>query len=246
MVRTVLVVMAMDVEAAPVRAALDARPLARPDWVGPMPFSWWEAERAGSRVVLSVNGRDPRHGVDAIGTEAAALATFAAARAVAPDLVVSAGTAGGWQRHGATVGDVYLSGDRFVYHDRRIDLPGFDAYGVGSWPGVDTSGLAARLGLRRGIVTSGDSLDESAEDAARILASGAEVKEMEAAAVAWVADLLAIPVLAVKAVTDLVDHPAPTAEQFIANLAVATERLRDAVVAVLDEVAGRPLGSPPA
>jgi 5'-methylthioadenosine nucleosidase len=246
MVRTVLVVMAMDVEAAPVRAALGTRPLARPDWVGPMPFSWWEAERSGGRVVLSVNGRDPRHGVDAIGTEAAALATFAAARAVAPDLVVSAGTAGGWQRHGAAVGDVYLSGDRFVYHDRRIDLPGFDAYGVGSWPGVDTSGLAAQLGLRRGIVTSGDSLDESAEDAVRIRASGAEVKEMEAAAVAWVADLLRIPVLAVKAVTDLVDHPAPTAEQFTANLAVATERLRDAVVAVLDEVVGRPLGSPPA
>jgi 5'-methylthioadenosine nucleosidase len=241
MVRTALVVMAMDAEAAPLRRALGAVPLAPPDWVGPMPFRWWEAERSGGRVVITVNGVDPRHGVDAIGTQAAALATYAAARAVEPDLVLTAGTAGGWRRHGAAIGDVYLSGDRFVFHDRRIDLPGFDAYGVGSWPGVDTSGLAARLGLKRGVVTTSDSLDESPEDASRIVASGAEVKEMEAAAVAWVADLLGVPVLAVKAVTDHVDHHAPTAEQFVANLRLATERLRDAVVAVLDEVLGRPL-----
>jgi 5'-methylthioadenosine nucleosidase len=241
MIRSVLVVMAMDAEAAPLRHALGAAPLTPPDWVGPVPFRWWEAERAGGRVVVTVNGVDPRHGVDAIGTQAAAVATYAAARAVAPDLVITAGTAGGWQRHGAEIGDVYLSGDRFVFHDRRIDLPGFDAYGVGSWPGVDTSDLAARLGLKRGVVTTSDSLDESPEDAARIVASGAQVKEMEAAAVAWVADLLGLPVLAVKAVTDHVDHHAPTAEQFTANLRLATERLRDAVVAVLDDVIGSPL-----
>lgn len=241
MIRSVLVVMAMDAEAAPLRHALGAAPLAPPDWVGPVPFRWWEAERAGGRVVVTVNGVDPRHGVDAIGTQAAAVATYAAARAVVPDLVITAGTAGGWQRHGAEIGDVYLSADRFVFHDRRIDLPGFDAYGVGSWPGVDTSDLAARLGLKRGVVTTSDSLDESPEDAARIVASGAEVKEMEAAAVAWVADLLGLPVLAVKAVTDHVDHHAPTAEQFTANLRIATERLRDAVLAVLDDVIGSPL-----
>ena len=50
------------------------------------------------------------------------------------------------------------------------------------------------LGCRVGVVTTGDSLDESPEDAARILASGAEVKEMEAAAVAWVAHLHGVAV----------------------------------------------------
>ena len=54
---------------------------------------------------------------------------------------------------------------------------------------------------------------------------GASVKEMEAAAVAWVCWLTGTPVFAVKAITDLVDHPAGTVEQFLANLGQATDRL---------------------
>ena len=75
---------------------------------------------------------------------------------------------------------------------------------------------------------------ESAEDAARIAASGAEVKEMEAAAVAWVGSLHGVSVGAVKAVTDLVDSPVATAEQFTANLATAADNLRGVTLALLD------------
>lgn len=241
MIRSVLVVMAMEVEAAPLIDALGARPEPLPSWVGPMPFRWWTAERPGGRVAVSVNGRDPTHGVDAIGTQAASVATFAATRAFEPDLVVSAGTAGGWESQGVRVGDVVLGSDRFVFHDRRIDIPGFAEYGAGSWKGADVSGVAARLGLRRCVVTTGDSLDATEEDAARMAQLGAGVKEMEAAAVAWVCNLLGVPVMAVKAVTDLVDHHVATAEQFMANLELAIGRLTDTTLAVLDDVLGRTL-----
>ena len=84
-----------------------------------------------------------------------------------------------------------------------------------------------------GVVTTGDSLDESAEDAARIVASGASVKEMEAAAVAWVCGLHGVPVGAVKAITDLVDSPVSTAEQFNANLDTAARSLRRTTLGLL-------------
>jgi nucleoside phosphorylase len=147
--------------------------------------------------------------------------------------VLTVGTAGGWNRAGASIGDVYLAWDRFVCHDRRIDLPGFDAFGRADLPAADLRAHAGALGCRLGVVTTGDSLDESPEDAARILASGAEVKEMEAAAVAWIGSLHDVPVGAVKAITDLVDSPVATAEQFSANLATAADALQRTTLALL-------------
>jgi nucleoside phosphorylase len=148
--------------------------------------------------------------------------------------VISAGTAGGWAHHGTKIGDVFVSRDRVVFHDRRIPLPGFDQYGVGSYPSVDANHLARALHLKQGIVTTGNSLDESSEDRRAIAATGASVKDMEAAAVAWVAELLGVPMLAIKSVTDLVDDPTATAEQFVANLAYSAQRLCDSLVDVLE------------
>lgn len=45
-------------------------------------------------------------------------------------MLLSAGTAGGFKRIGAVIGDCFV-GTTFVHHDRRFAIPGFDAYGVG-------------------------------------------------------------------------------------------------------------------
>lgn len=243
----ITIVMAMAAEAAPLQAALGAASIPRPAWARALPPTVWHTSQGpgGTEVVLVVNGTDPLTGVDCIGTTAAALATqvgIDACRSIAgrpPDLILSVGTAGGWQRADASVGDVYLAWDRFVCHDRRIDLPGFDRFGRAELPAADLRIHAEPLDCRLGIVTTGDSLDESPEDAARILSSGAEVKEMEAAAVAWVGSLHEIPVGAVKAITDLVDHPAPTAEQFTANLASAAAALQERAFGLLERLGGR-------
>lgn len=253
--RHVALVMAMEAEAAPLRSALGAAPLASPPWAASLPMRLSRAPADGARpaVTLAVNGTDPRTGVDAIGSTAAALATHlvlsdslaahpsAAYRSPAGhagpvELVLSVGTAGGWNRAGAAVGDVYLAHDRFVCHDRRIPMPGFDQLGLANLEAADLTAHAGPLGCKLGVVTSGDSLDETDVDRERIIASGAVVKEMEAAAVAWVAHLHGVPVGAVKAITDLVDAPEPAAEQFLANLAIAADALRVTTLALVDRL----------
>lgn len=226
-VRTVAIVMAMRAEARPLIEAFGA--VSHPVPAG-RPFEWFVAERDDHRVVVALNGVDRRHGVDLVGTEPAVLNTGAVLDAFAPDLVVSAGTAGGWQRAGAAVGDVYVSWPHVVRHDRRIDLDGLRDYGIGRhgvWDGAP--GLADRLGARTGVVTTGNALDESDVDREWILTLDGEVKEMEAAAVAWVCELHDTPFVAVKTITDLVDHPTPTGEQFLANLRTASLRLAHVV-----------------
>lgn len=234
--KRIVIVMAMGAEAAPVLERLGAVARASPPSLS---FGWYMAERSGCEVVIAVNGRDPRHGVDKIGTQPAALNTYLALEQHRPDLVITAGTAGGWARAGGRIGDVYLSETHFVYHDRRIAIPGYESYGVGSYPAVRADALARVLGLRQGIVTTGNSLDETDDDRRMIAASGASVKDMEGAAVAWVAELLDVPILAVKAITDLVDAHADTVAQFEANLAMASDRLCEALVAVIDWCAPR-------
>jgi 5'-methylthioadenosine nucleosidase len=126
--KCIAVVMAMATEASPILTQLDARAIPA---IPLMPFKFFEANRNGCRVIISVNGRDKRHGVDSIGTEAAALNTYFVADRYNPDLLISAGTAGGWMHQGTEIGDVFVSDQKFVHHDRRIAIPGLDEYGIG-------------------------------------------------------------------------------------------------------------------
>jgi 5'-methylthioadenosine nucleosidase len=176
-------------------------------------------------VVVAFPGAHPRFGVDAIGSVPAALLTHAVISRFSPRRVINAGTAGGFEARGGAVGDVYLGASPVVFHDRRIALPGFEAMGVGSFPVQGDAALAQKLGVKLGTVSTGDSLDCTPEDARRLDASGAAVKEMEAAAVAWVCERHQVPLVLIKAITDLVDHHEATADQFTRNYALAVERL---------------------
>src|SRR5262249_57607380 len=134
----------------------------------------------------AVGGRDRGLGVDNIGLEPAALAAFAAIRGFTPALLVNVGTAGSFAARGATVGDVYVSGGPFRFHDHRIPLGAFAQYGRGDFRGVDVTALATKLGLKTGGISSGSSLDHTERDIAEFNANGATLKEMEPEAMAWV------------------------------------------------------------
>ena len=232
----------MAAEAAPVIEALGAREVDQPDWAARLPARLFHThDFCGLDIVIATNGTDPVTGVDCIGGYAAVLAAHVLLRSHEPDLLLSVGTAGGWSRAGAEIGDVYVTWDRFVHHDRRINIPGFDSFGIGNHPAADLREPALAIGCRLGIVTTGESLDESEEDRRRILESGAEVKDMEAAAVAWVARLHGVPVSAVKAITDLVDSPVATETQFAANLETATTQLSARLLELLPRLAGMEL-----
>jgi 5'-methylthioadenosine nucleosidase len=69
----------------------------------------------------------------------------------------------------------------------------------------------------------------------------ASVKDMEAAAIAWVAELSNIPFIALKVVTDIVDGDRVTQEEFFENLGAASRSLQDATPKLIDFVLGKKL-----
>jgi nucleoside phosphorylase len=236
----IAVVMAMHDEARPVVDRLDAAPLPHPhdrfhDWFGATVRSGPDT----AEVLVAVNAPDRLHGVAGIGPEPAVVTTLHVLEHWSPDLVISAGTAGGWASSGGAVASVVLGGPHVVRHDRRIEIPGFDRFGIGSFPCVDLADLADRLGATVGVVTTGGSLDESPTDRVMIEASGAIAKDMEAAAVAQICSSWGTPFAALKVLTDLHDAPTSTAEQFERNLATASAVLADRVAVLVHELAAR-------
>ncbi len=245
-VQQVALVMAMELEAAPLRESLGAVDIDPPSWAAGLPTRIAVAPATAHRpeVLLAVNGIDPISGVACIGTTAAALTTQVALNLgdrARPDLVLSVGTAGGWTHAGTEIGDTFIAWPHFSCHDRRIALPGFQALGNGDLAAADLRSHAKALGCQLGVITTGDSLDESPTDRARILENGGVAKEMEAAAVAWVCHLHGTPVSAIKAITDLVDSPVSTAKQFSANLAVASASLQRTTLGLLERLKGSAL-----
>lgn len=234
----VALLFAMHAEAIPVVSALGLRPA---DALDPrLGLVHHTGTFHGLELMLSQNGIDVRHNVDRIGTQTATLNAYVTLSHYQPDLCINAGTAGGFLKRGAAIGDVILSHGVLRFHDRRIPLPGFDASGIGSYPSLVLPGVAVRLGLREGAISTSDSLDATAECHARMDAHDAHAKDMEAASIAWVCSLLGVPFLALKAITDLVDGGVPTATEFTENLQHASERLCDRLVALLKLLASEP------
>ncbi|GAY65340.1 hypothetical protein CUMW_240370, partial [Citrus unshiu] len=176
--------------------------------------------------------------VDSVGTISASLVTYASIQALKPDLIINAGTAGGFKAKGASIGDVFLISD-VAFHDRRIPIPVFDLYGVGQRQAFSTPNLLRELNLKVCKLSTGDSLDMSSQDETSITANDATIKDMEGAAVAYVADLFKVPAIFVKAVTDLVDGDKPTAEEFMQNLVAVTAALEQSVSQVIDFINGK-------
>ena len=68
----------------------------------------------------------------------------------------------------------------------------------------------------------------------------ATCKDMEGAAIAYVAHQMQVPMLALKSVTDIVDGEHPTPEEFMKNLGTAAKSLQEALPKVLDFVSVKP------
>lgn len=82
-----------------------------------------------------------------VGTVPAALATYLAVESLKPDLLINAGTAGGFESKGMAIGDVLIS-STIHNHDRRMLLPIFVDYGVHNHTAVETPRLREVSKLR--------------------------------------------------------------------------------------------------
>lgn len=124
----------------------------------PAPCVAYEGKVGGLEVIVVHNGKCKTTTVDNIGTVAASLTTFLALKHFTPDLLINAGTAGGFKSQGAEIGDVFLSLS-CVNHDRRIPMAPYQEYGVGMKHSVSAPNLKEHLDLKTGVVTTGNSFD---------------------------------------------------------------------------------------
>ncbi|KAK4752077.1 hypothetical protein SAY87_020875 [Trapa incisa] len=239
-ISTVVIIIAMQTEALPL---VDTFQLVEDrDSVFPKdaPWLWYHGIYRDLNINLIWPGKDPTLGIDSVGTISASLVTYASICALQPDLIINAGTSGGFKAKGASIGDVFLASE-VAFHDRRIPIPVFDLYGVGLRQAFPTPNLLKELNLKAGKLSTGDSLEMSSQDEATIFANDATVKDMEGAAVAYVADMLKVPTIFIKAVTDIVDGGKPTAEEFLQNLATVTAALGQSITQVIDFINGKSL-----
>jgi len=216
-------------------------PLAGPKWMPCKAFSRPTRDHSEMRITVVTNGKwreGQADSVDNVGTTPAALAAFAAISALQPTLIINAGTAGGFKSKGACIGDTFLT-TMHRHHDRRITIPGWDDYARGHHEAHVCSKLAAALGFKSGVVTTGNSLDATETDRTVMASNDASVKDMEAAAIAWVAELAQVPFFALKCVTDIVDGDQPTHEEFMQNLGTAAASLQASLIAVVDYLVGK-------
>ncbi|XP_020590240.1 5'-methylthioadenosine/S-adenosylhomocysteine nucleosidase 2-like [Phalaenopsis equestris] len=237
-ISTVLIIIAMQTEAIPLVHKFQLSE--DTDGLFPKGVPW--VRYHGKYKDLNINlvwaGKDSLFGVDSVGTVSASLVTYASIQALKPELVINAGTAGGFKAKGASIGDVYLASD-VAFHDRRIPIPVFDQYGIGARRSFCTPNLLKEVNLKFGRLSTGDSLDMSPQDEGAILGNDAVIKDMEGAAIAYVADLLSVPTIFIKAVTDIIDGEKPTAEEFLQNLVAVTANLDQSVTQVIYFINGR-------
>jgi len=235
--KSVLIIIAMAAEAAPCIDALGLKPEENV-FDRRLPMKAYGGHRGKIRLMLATNGIDPRFGVDQVATQPAAVAAYAAIEQFNPDMVINAGTAGGFKRAGLGIGETVISRGSLKFHDRRIPLAGFDAYGIGGYPCADMVQMAEAIGLKVKGISTGNSLDMTPRDLEMIEKNHAAIKEMEAAAVAWVAWTMEKPFMALKTVSDFLDSPERSEKQFTRNLAKATKNLSCQLPRVLDYLAG--------
>ncbi|KAJ0968037.1 hypothetical protein J5N97_024954 [Dioscorea zingiberensis] len=213
-ISNILIIIAMQTEALPLvtkfRLSEDTTESPFPKGV---PWIRYHGIYKNLEINLVWPGKDAVFGVDSVGTISASLVTYASIQALKPDLIINLWDFGGFKV--------------------------FDLYGIGTRQTFSTPNLVKELNLKFGKLSTGDSLDMSPQDEASILANGATIKDMEGAAVAYVADLFSVPVIFVKAVTDIVDGEKPTAEEFLQNLVAVTAALDQAVSQVIDFINGK-------
>jgi 5'-methylthioadenosine nucleosidase len=199
-------------------------------------------------ITLVTNGKCPQHQCDRVGTQAATLAAWETIRHFAPDLLISAGTAGGFCTHGTCIGDLFLSSD-IKYHHRCAPLPEFTDFLTGTYKNIlPVQRLAQILQVKVGVVTSGDAMTTLEQDMRVMRSLQTRCKDMEAAAIAEVAALCGVGVVAVKAVTDIVDTEACTAQQFLKNYTLAVTALAQVIpklVALVQNATWQQLGQSP-
>lgn len=190
------------------------------------------ARENSSAFCLVLFGKCKRNNVDRIGTQFASIAAWETIRLIKPDIIISAGTAGGFKARGANIGDVVLSDKHIFFHGRHIPVPKYHTFAKGEFP-VSNIKLSETTKLKKGVVSSGDSVPTNPLDSQVMAELGTDAKDMEAAAIAEVAQTTGTKVVALKCISDFVDTKTETHVQIRENFRLALSNLTDCLEEVL-------------
>ena len=206
-----------------------------------LPMEVYRRDIDGMELYLVLNGQDPFYKLESIGTQSATIATLSTIQTINPDLIINAGTAGGFKKRGAKIGDVYSALSGVYFHDRKIPMGDYHKMGLGKHNCLEIPNISKSLGLKQGIATTGDSLNMSTDDKKIIDSYKGEMKDMEAAAIARVCQLYNKPLIIIKSITDIVDGEKPTADEFLENINQAAINLKEKCLNIIHYIKGKSL-----
>lgn len=238
-IEKLVIMVAMPEEARPIISALNLRSID----IGMQPklqLETYQGEYQGKTFHLVVNGMDPIYHVAQVGTEFAAVSAYRVITALNPDTIISAGTAGGYDKYGAKIGDVIVSRGHFFFHDHDIPVNSrYVNYGKGCYPSLEAPAMTHYLQLKSGIISTGNSLTLNRKEQRRIDEYGAIAKEMEVAAIAKIAHPFNIRVMAVKAITNIVGFEHNAAAEFNRHFETATHNLGKILPGIIRYIFGK-------
>jgi 5'-methylthioadenosine nucleosidase len=228
-VRTIMLVVAMKKESTFIIKKLGMKPILD-NLDKHLPTELYEIVSDKGRIVLVVSGKCSSHGVDRIGSQGLNLVAWEALKKFEPEILINAGTGGGFHRNGSQPGDIYISTEAIKYHDRLFYPDTFFLnYGIGAYKCLEIPFIAKRLGVKVGVISTGGSMIASSQEEKQMLDNKAAVKEMEAAGIAEVAQMRGVPFIALKIITDLVDTLECPQNQFTNNFDRLIGHLADKV-----------------
>lgn len=204
-----------------------------PAWV---PAKAFQNTYRNTTISVVINGHDERFDIDHISTQPATLAAFLVIDQLNPDLVINTGTAGGFKEKGLEIGDVVMAQGKAYFHDRRIPIDKFREYGLGSYPLIEYDDLIQKLGIKAGVISTGNAFIYTSHDQEIMGKIGATMKDMEAAAIAWVCEISQTPLIILKGITDFVGIHHSSADQFTSNFNLCIQKLTQANLRLLDEL----------
>lgn len=231
-IEKVLLIVAMDNEAKPIISALHLHKMTRK--LSDLPMQEYVGKYRNLDILLVTNGLDPVNHVQNVGTQAATLSTYVGIEYFHPDLIVNIGTAGGVKENGAKLKEIYVS-KKIYFYDRRITSKGYHEYGLGGYESADISPIDKKIGLKPGIICSGDSFDDNQTDYNMFIKLHCSAVDMEAAGAAWVSMLMKTPLISIKGITNFVKG-ADIHKQFHSNFSTVTLTLSKKLEALLKNI----------
>ncbi|CAN6463526.1 unnamed protein product [Victoria cruziana] len=96
-ISTVVIIIAMQTEALPLVNSLQLVEDKNPPFPHGVPWVRYVGSYKDLKINLIWPGKDTLFGVDSVGTVSASLVTYASIQALNPDLIINAGTSGGFK-----------------------------------------------------------------------------------------------------------------------------------------------------